>query len=218
MLWCVSTSLANVNMDILKQQGLSCYCTVCAIAAPNKEHTCLIWAQGFSHAQWSQGPHQSFHQKHIRARAAREKRRKTSCHLLLFKTVSVVMERAGTVLLPGWSALPTEHIISCFPSVSESPRYLPWRATDCSTQSCQEGLATAQKTRQQEAERHPDENGRGMNWICTLSQKRVFMKCMTHFQRDAFEVRVCQTHAAPKPPEYRASGVCTSCIVSLISH
>lgn len=40
------------------------------------------------------------------------------------------------MLLPGWSALPTEHIISCFPSLSESPRYLPWRATDCSTQSC----------------------------------------------------------------------------------
>lgn len=94
-MWCVSTSLANVNMDILKQQGLSCYCTVCVIAAPNKEHTCLIWAQGFSHAQWSQGPHQSLDQKHIRARAARDKRRKTSSHLLLFKTVRLVMRRVG---------------------------------------------------------------------------------------------------------------------------
>lgn len=207
-------------MDILKQQGLSCYCTVCVIAAPNKEHTCLIWAQGFSHAQWSRGAapiiwsktHQG--ESSERERERRRKKKKTPATCFYLKQ-SVWWWGEGNVPLPGWSALPTEHIISCFPSVSESPRYLPWRATDCSTQSCQEGLATAQKARHKDAERLPDENERGMNWICTLSQKRVFIKCMTHFQRGVFEVRVWQTHPAPNLSEYRANRVCS---VSIISH
>lgn len=119
-------------------------------------------------------------------------------------------------MLPGWSALPTAHTISCFASVSESPRYLPWRATDCSTQSCQDGLATAQKSRHKDAARLPDEKGKRNELnLHALTKKRAFMKCMTHFRSATFEVRVWQLQ---KPPEYRASGVCTSRIVSLTSH
>lgn len=143
-----------------------------------------------------------------RKREKKKKKKKPPATCFYLKQ-SVWWWGEGNVPLPGWSALPTEHIISCFPSVSESPRYLPWRATDCSTQSCQEGLATAQKARHKDAERLPDENERGMNWICTLSQKRVFIKCMTHFQSGVFEVRVWQTHPAPNQSEYRANRVCS---------
>lgn len=133
--WCVWTSLAKVNRNILKQQGLSCYCTASAIVAPNKEHTCLIWADSSSQPQWSRGAAPITWSKTHQGKQSR----KLQPPAFYLKQCGVVMGERS--VLPCWRALPTEHIISCFPRASESPRYLLWRAADCSTQSCQEGLA-----------------------------------------------------------------------------
>lgn len=70
--WCVWTSLAKVNRNILKQQGLSCYCTATAIVAPNKEHTCLIWANGSSQPQWSRGDAPITRSKTLQGKQSRE--------------------------------------------------------------------------------------------------------------------------------------------------